>query len=170
MSSQGGLLGVLFLESERRLAFDDETTAALEALTGQASSCLALLERSAGEAREPKPAPDPARPGRRFTIKAHRFDDSVFIDDRYVIKGVAGRLLVFLVERALSEGRTTFTNREIRRAPELRLPEFKDNLESRLLLLARRLEDKSFPVRLHRNGRGVMVLRIEGEPSIEYVD
>jgi adenylate cyclase len=170
MSSQGGLTGVLFLESERRLAFDDETTAALEALTAQASSCIALLERHAREAREPTPAPSAVQPGRRFAIKAHRFDDSVFIDERYVIKGVAGRLLIFLVERALSQGRTTFTNREIRRAPELRLPEFKDNLESRLLLLARRLEDKSFPVRLQRNGRGVMVLRIEGEPSIEYVD
>ena len=82
----------------------------------------------------------------------------------------SGRLLVFLIERALAEGRTTFTNREIRRASELRLPEFKDNLESRLLLLARRLEDKAFPVRLQRTGRGVMILHLDGDPAIEYVD
>ena len=170
MSSRDELLGVLFLESERRLAFDDEAAAGLEALARQASSSLLLIEGRRDESPDTEPAALPAPTGRPIAIKVHRFDDSVFMDDRYVIKGVAGRLLVFLIERALAEGRTTFTNREIRRASELRLPEFKDNLESRLLLLARRLEDKAFPVRLQRTGRGVMILHLDGDPAIEYVD
>lgn len=169
MSSHGKLMGVLFLESERRLAFDDEAAASLEALVRQAASTLALIESRATAPVEVEhlkaSAPTSAK---TIAVRVHRFDDSVFIDGRYVIKGVAGRLLVFLIERALAEGRDTFTNREIRLASELRLPEFKDNLETRLLLLARRLEDKAFPVRLLRHGRGVMVLHIDGNPVLTY--
>ncbi len=169
MVSQGQRLGVLFLESERRLAFDEAVAAGLETLARQAAATLERIEHhSDAEVVAARGAAAP--PGRRrMAVKVDRFDDSVFIDDRYVIKGVAGRLLVFLLERAVAEGRTVFTNREIRRAPELRLPEFKDNLETRLLLLARRLEEKDFPVRLVRRGRGVMALQLDAEPEIEAV-
>jgi len=169
MSSQGKLQGVLFLESERRLAFGDEAAAGLEAIVRQASSALALIESRSAESADIEPVTMPVPTGRPIAIRVHRFDDSVFMDDRYVIKGVAGRLLIFMIERALAEGRTTFTNREIRRASELRLPDLKDNLESRLLLLARRLEDKAFPVRLLRHDRGVMVLHVDGDPAVSYV-
>ncbi|MBO0750396.1 MAG: histidine kinase, partial [Porphyrobacter sp.] len=154
--------------SERQLAFDDEAAASLEALARQAAATLALIERRSAESVAIEPVTTEAK-GPPIAIKVHRFDDSVFIDNRYVIKGVAGRLLVFMIERALAEGRTSFTNREIRRASEVRLPEFKDNLESRLLLLARRLEEKNFPVRLLRHDRGVMALRIDGHPAVEFV-
>jgi len=170
MSSRRQLLGVLFLESERRLAFDDEMAAGLEALARQAASALGLIERQADERLAPGPLACAASTGPAIAVKVHRFDGSVFIDGRYVIKGVAGRLLVFLLERVVAEGRMLFTNREIRRTAELRLPEFKDNLESRILLLARRLDDKAFPVRLLRPSRGTMVLQIEGQPVVEYAD
>lgn len=168
MISQGKLAGVLFLESERRLAFDDEAAAGLEALARQAAMTLSLLEGPASQSVEIAPPATPAPTGKFIAVKLYRFDDSVFVDDRYVIKGVAGRLLIFLIERALAEGRATFTNREIRRASDLRLPEFKDNLESRLLLLARRLQEKAFPIQLIRQNRGVMSLEMNGEPKIEY--
>ena len=45
-----------------------------------------------------------------------------------------------------------------------------ERIESRILLLARRLDDKAFPVRLLRPGRGTMVLQIEGQPVVEYAD
>jgi adenylate cyclase len=167
LASQGRVLGILFLESEQRLMFDDEAAAAVEALAAQAAAALAQLDSLPDEPVAESPSPRPAPSGRPIKVRVDRFDDSVFIDNRYVIKGVAGRLLVYLLEKALAEGRTTFTNREIRRAPELRLPDFKDNLESRLLLLARRLEDKAFPVQLLRRGRGVMDLRIDGSPVVE---
>ena len=170
MSTHGDLLGVLFLESQRRLAFDEEMTASLEALVRQASSTLALIESRASASSTVQRARAPAAAaGPTLAIRIHRFDDSVFIDDRYVIKGVAGRLLAFLIERFLAEGRDTFTNREIRLTSELRLPRFKDNLETRLLLLARRLEDQAFPIRLLRQGRGIMVLRVTGSPALQYV-
>ncbi|MER2509412.1 MAG: hypothetical protein ABTQ27_11725, partial [Amaricoccus sp.] len=102
-----------------------------------------------------------------FRVVHHGFDDSVFIDNGYVIRGVAGRLLVYLLRRHLAEGRLEFSNREIRLAPELRLPDFKDNLETRLLLLRQRLEEKGCPVRLARAGRGLVRLHLAGAPEIE---
>ena len=63
----------------------------------------------------------------------------MFIDGEYLIKGVSGRLLVHPLGLHPQEGRADFTNREMRLSNELRLSDFKDNLETRLLLLRRRL-------------------------------
>ncbi|WP_126174473.1 GAF domain-containing protein [Altericroceibacterium xinjiangense] len=167
MIVQGTLTGVLFLESPRRLAFNREMEAALETLAGQAASALALAEVAPARTHIAELEPSVAPSNSSIQVVSYAFDDSVFIDGRYVIKGVAGRLLVFLLEHAVSDGRTEFTNREIRRAAELRLPDFKDNLETRLLLLRRRLEEKQFPVRLERAGRGRMKLKMMGVPRIE---
>ncbi|RXZ66344.1 GAF domain-containing protein [Pelagerythrobacter rhizovicinus] len=169
MVAQGKLKGVLFLESRDRLAFskDDETAFAL--LAAQAAAILTLSEGEAAEAQTPSPsaAALPSAGGRPFRVVHYSYDDSVFIDNEYVIKGVAGRLLMYLLRTHLREGRTDFTNREIRLANELRLPEIKDNLETRLLLLRRRLEEKVAPIRLVRTGRGRIRLDLARPPSLE---
>lgn len=99
---------------------------------------------------------------RTIQVVHHHFDDSVFIDGNYIIKGVAGRLLAFMLDQHLTRGRSEFTNREIRLDGKLRLPDFKDNLETRLLLLRRRLEEKQLPIRLIRLGRGRIAFEVEG--------
>lgn len=159
--------GALLLESAERLAFDRESAAALEILATQAATTLALIERDA-DAQEPGPEGGALElAGPAVHIVHHAFDDSVFIDGSYVIKGVAGRLLMFLVDRAIEQQRDEFTNREIRLASELKLPDFKDNLETRLLLLRRRLDENAHAIRLVRTGRGRMRLILNGTPRIE---
>ena len=159
----GGILrGVLFLESTERLAFSRDGEAALSIAASQAAAALSLADSLGTEPSLVTSEGDGAPAGRPFRIVHHTFDDSVFIDNEYVIKGVAGRLLVHLLRLHLREGRADFTNREMRLADALRLPDLKDNLEARLLLLRRRLEEKSAPIRLIQTGRGKLRLQLAG--------
>jgi hypothetical protein len=107
-------------------------------------------EHAAAELR--RVAQPPA--GVTSTIKHYQSDDSIFIDDGYLIKGVAGRILWKLLRICDSDRRVQFTNREIRLDESLQLPDIKDNLEARLILLRRRLADKSEVLRLVPEGRG----------------
>lgn len=94
-------------------------------------------------------APEPSA-----RVRYYAADDSIFIDDEYLIKGVAGRVLRRLLQSYLRERRVEFTNREMRLDAGLELPDIKDNLEARLILLRRRLEDRNAFLRLHPTGRG----------------
>ncbi|MGO4831065.1 GAF domain-containing protein [Rhizobiaceae sp. 2RAB30] len=168
MAARGTVTGVLFIESAERLAFREEDEAALEILAGQAAGALRASEReaAAAEPREPTPQPQPAA-GREIRVAHHRFDDSIFIDGTYIVKGVAGTLLRLMLEWHLSEGRSDFTNREMRLAAGTRMPEIKDNLETRLLLLRRRLEEKHAPVQIVRTGRGRVRLEAAGPLTLD---
>jgi adenylate cyclase len=59
-----------------------------------------------------------------------------------------------LVADYTERGRTEFSNRELRLDPRVRLPDVGDNLEGRLLLLARRLVERDACVRIEKTGRG----------------
>jgi adenylate cyclase len=90
----------------------------------------------------------------------------VFIDERYVIKGLSGRILYRLLRIFASDGRTDFSNKELRSDTQLQLSALRDNLETRLLLLRRRLDDRAAPIRLVRTGRGQLRLQVEGRVEI----
>jgi hypothetical protein len=87
-------------------------------------------------------------------VKYYNADDSIFIDDAYLIKGIAGRILWKLVQSYDQSGRVEFTNKEIRLDAGLQLPDFKDNLEARLILLRRRLQDRCDFLQIVPIGRG----------------
>ncbi len=168
MIAGGALRGALFLESEARLAFPKDVETALSIVASHAAAALAHAEGASGaEQSLVTTQGNGALAGRPFTVVHHGYDDSVFIDGEYLIKGVSGRLLVHLLGLHLREGRTDFTNREMRLSDELRLPDFKDNLETRLLLLRRRLEEKAAPIRLRRTGRGRLRLELAGPALLE---
>lgn len=165
MVARGVTTGVLFIESAERLAFREEDEAALEILAGQAAGALRASEREAAAAQPTQVPPAPrllASGGGEIRVIHHRADDSVFVDGTYIVKGIAGALLRLMLEWRLKDGAEVFTNREMRLALGGRMPEIKDNLETRLLLLRRRLEEKQAPIQIVRVGRGRIRLDATG--------
>ena len=154
--SCGQLIGVLYVESpdEQRFRYDDED--ALVAIAAQLGLAIRLLQQA--EERDVTAAGSPAgRPresGAPVSIRLYSENDSVFIGDDYLIKGVAGAILWKLLRDYTSHGRAEFTNRELRLDPAIRLPALSENLEARLILLQRRLAERCPFVRLDRSERG----------------
>lgn len=163
MEVQGRLQGVLFLDSTRRMAFDAEDGLALSLVARQLGTAIALAEAEAGEAAAlGQQGSMPPITDHPVQVVHHAQDDSVFIEHDYLVKGVAGRLLMWMLDAYQAAGRVDFTNREIRADGALRLPELKDNLETRLLLLQRRLKEKRAPVRILRPMRGRIRVEVQG--------
>jgi hypothetical protein len=157
------LLGVLCLQSAAPGRFLADEERAMQILGRQLAACMALLTFDR-DAAEPIPIEAPAprvHGGAAATIKCYQSDDSVFVEGRYLVKGVPGRILRKLLRAYLDDGRTDFTNKEIRLDPELRLPEFHDNLEARLILLRRRLEERCGFVKIAHVARGQVRLVVE---------
>ena len=101
--------------------------------------------------------------GTPLAVRYFAADHSVFIDNDYLIKGVAGSILWMLLNEHAHNGRHDFCNRELRRDPRLPLPDFGDNLETRLILLQRRLAERCPAIALEKTGRGRFRLNI-GRP------
>jgi adenylate cyclase len=169
MLAGGALQGVIFAESPERLAFSPAEERAVALVAAQLAATVALFESSreldAALGRTVQPA-RPAARGAATLVRYHAYDDSVFIGHDYVIKGVPGRLLWRMLRIFATEGRADFTNREFRLDPSLKLPEFKDNLETRLLLLSRRLAENTWPIRILRSGRGRVTLEVAGRVEL----
>lgn len=79
---------------------------------------------------------------------------------------VAGAILEKMVAVYLDDRRTELSNRELRLDPTLGLPDISDNLEARLILLERGLEEKAAPLRIEKTGRGRFRLRVERPLSL----
>ncbi|UDY34641.1 GAF domain-containing protein [Dermatobacter hominis] len=170
--SQGQLVGVVMVESRRPVAFDEADELALSVLAGLLAAAVDA-DRESGDRDGVDPGPvegggAPVVTGSRVArIRSYTTDGSTFIDGEYLIKGVAGRVLWSLLRQHRDEGRTEFTNREVRLDPSLELPAFRDNLDSRLLLLKRRLDEQSAPVRIERTGRGRFRLEVHCPLELE---
>jgi adenylate cyclase len=91
-----------------------------------------------------------------LTVRHHVIDNSIFFGDWYVIRGVAGAILWRLVNDYEALGRRHFTNRELRTDPRLGLPAKNHNLEVRLSMLARRLDEVQAPIEIDRSQRGII--------------
>jgi hypothetical protein len=162
------LLGVLFVESSRQLAYGERDEAFLEVVAGQVALGLQSLmgaedpepARSPAPARSPGPAPRAAASGPTRIIQFYPADDCVFVDGQYLIRNLPGRILWRLLRARIDEGRTEFSNRELRLDSSLGLPELRDNLESRLILLRKRLAEKCPDIRMVSTGRGRFALDI----------
>jgi hypothetical protein len=103
-------------------------------------------------------------------VKYYKSDDSIFIDDAYLIKGIPGRLLWKLLRAFAGTGRVAFTNKEIRLDAGMRLPDIKDNLETQLILLRRRLDERCEFLKLVHTGRGKLHLQVQRKLTLEELD
>ena len=129
--ARGVLLGVLAVESRSELAYDehDENVFAVAAhLVAAALEREQLLSNDPETDRARRRATGITCPGfvdvsvrapQPVAIRHYAIDGTTFLDDDYVIKGVAGRLLWKLISDYSSTGRTSFTNREAKLDPVL---------------------------------------------------
>jgi GAF domain/Pyridoxamine 5'-phosphate oxidase len=166
--AQDRLLGILCLQSATagRFLSDDERVVRIAAR--QMAASMALLERAeTTKPQETPPRPHKVQSAATSTIKHYKADDSIFIDDAYLIKGIAGRILWRLIQSYAERGRVDFTNKEIRLDASLQLPDIKDNLEARLILLRRRLQDRCDFVHLTQVGRGQIRLEVQRQLTLE---
>jgi hypothetical protein len=148
------LLGVLYAESEHDAFFSHTDE---DALVVYGRHLAALIDRIAAlpdDEAAPSALPAETQSGVPLAVRYFAHDHSVFIDNDYLIKGVAGSILWALLNEHAAHGRREFSNRELRRDPRLPLPDFADNLETRLILLQRRLAERCPDIALEKTGRG----------------
>ncbi len=167
--TRGRLVGVLAVESKDPLAFLPRENTLLSIIGLHLATTIDLLSRDQDEIPTDRVGQAPPSPESR-TMSTRRFsffqkDDCIFVDGNYLIRNVPAKILWRLLTQYRDEGRVEFTNRELRMDAWLGLPEYKDNLETRLILLRRRLEQKCPDVRLVQRGRGRFAL--EADATIE---
>ena len=156
------LLGVLYVESVADLHFGYDDEDALVAFAAQLGLAMHHHQQAEEAAEEPVAAETapPAVAGPPLAVRHFAANDSVFLGEEYLIKGVAGAILWALLTDFVVRGRSTFTNKELRLDTRLRLPGVSDNLEARLVLLQRRLEERNAGINLAKAGRGRFTLQV----------
>ena len=173
---RGELVGVIVIESASSYRFHEEDKTTIELL----GSYLAIaiqnmqLQESAEAAHDAvhamesvASAPVAASPDTASAeLVFHTSDEVVLVDGEYLIRGLPAKILWKVLSIHQAEGRREFTNRELRLDKSLGLPDFKDNLETRLLLLRRRLDQKTPAIRIAPAGRGRFALEVTGRLTL----
>lgn len=187
--SRGEVRGVIVVESAVPVAFDDVDETVLGIVAAVIAE-MADLDQDLDDDQARTPAPDRAVAGAggggggggeaaaepapaaasQTSLRFFASDGSVFLDGDYLIRGVAGRILWSIVQRHVATGQIEFTNKELRLDKSLELPGFRDNLDTRLILLKRRLEERSSPVQLLKVARGRFALRLATQLQLEAHD
>lgn len=164
------LLGVLYVESPRDSCFSYDDEDALVTLATQLALSMQQLQYTA-ETEAPPVSTAIAEPsGTPAEIRYYAENKSIFIDGDYLIKGVAGAIFWALANDYVEHGKRTFSNRQLRLDARIHLPELSDNLEARLILLAKRLTERKACVRIEKCGRGQFHLCVERPLALIAID
>lgn len=157
------LLGVIYVESLADLHFGYDEEDALVVFAAQLGLAMQHHQMTDDAPDETPVAERPAMPpeGAPLTVRHFAANDSIFVDDDYLIKGVAGAILWSLLNDFTQRGRTSFTNKGLRVDSRIRLPGASDNLEARLVLLQRRLAERHAGIAIGKSGRGRFTLTVE---------
>jgi GAF domain-containing protein len=185
---RGELVGVLCIENTHPYRFHEEDKTTIELLGSYlaiAIQNMQLQERSAADVavegggsasrNPPYVAIDSEPPAQKPAAKAGKAErelayyageECILVDGEYLIRSMPAKILWRLLRLRTGEGRAEFTNRELRLDKSLKLPEWKDNLETRLLLLRRRLDQKCPDIRIVPRGRGRFALELGCEVAL----
>jgi hypothetical protein len=164
----GRLVGVIAAEDRDPLRFSEWHEAYLDIVANQIALSLDRMLAGSDESAEAGPVEAEPSAGAaavvgtcRTTLRLtyYKHDDAVFVGDEYLIRNIPARILWKMLAESQRTGRTDFSNREMRVDTSLGLPPIKDNLESRLILLRHRLQEKCPDLRLVSTGRGRFALR-----------
>ena len=156
-------IGLLYVESPEEGRFNHDDEDALASIAGTLAWAIRALEDCADaedDAPAAQAAPPDAADAAPLQVRRYARDNSLFLDDDYLIKGVAGAILWCLLQAYTRDGRVDFSNRELRRDPAIGLPDITDNLEARLILLGKRLAERGGALRLEKTGRGRLRLHV----------
>jgi putative methionine-R-sulfoxide reductase with GAF domain len=167
----GRLIGVIAVEDRDPMRFGEWHEAYLEIVANQIALVLDRMIERCNEPSDAPPVPAPvrvARPkppaassDRALRLTYYRNDEAIFINDEYLIRNIPAKILWKVIAESQRTGRTEFSNRELRVDPSLGLPPVKDNLESRLILLRRRLVEKCPEIEIVSTRRGRFALRTD---------
>jgi hypothetical protein len=166
ISSLERMIGVLVLSSggPKRLEIESETQLALSILTRLVvPRWLAIAAAVNIQGIRVTSGPTAG-----LAVRYYSEDASVFLDDKYLIKGAAGRILWVVLNQHVHAARFEFSNKELRLDPRLEL-HFRDNLEARLLLLRKRLAAGESGLRLPAISRGRFRVEVDRPISLEQV-
>jgi GAF domain-containing protein len=173
------LVGVLCIETESAYRFHEEDRAYLEVLGGYLAIAIqnAQLRERTDEGEEPLPLrPERSGPAARsgaastlrprILVERYESDDCILVDGEYLVRSLPARILWKLLSEHRAGAGAEFTNRRLRLDKSLQLPEYKDNLESRLILLRRRVEERCPEIRIVQSGRGRFRLELGAEVEL----
>jgi hypothetical protein len=161
------LVGMLCFQSDALGAFQAADECVASIVASHVGMAMAGLLRDDAPVAPAAAAPAPER---AIEIKHYAEDDSVFLDNEYLIKGVAGGILWRLLREWDERGRSEFSNKEIRLDPSLDLPDIKDNLEARLILLRRRLGERCDYLGIEKVARGRFRLNVTRPVKLVHVE
>ncbi len=159
------LVAVLYAEDTRVGWFSEPDVQCLQIIASQLA--IHVLHAADDEAALGRAEVPISRGPSELVVRYYEADSSVFFGDEYVIKSLPGRILRKLLREHLSDGRTEFSKKELRLDPELKLPAVRDNLDTRLILLRRRLEERFPFARIEATGRGRFKLTVQAGIQLE---